>query len=87
MCKGRAEPLDPKEDRRKLYPEIALRNAMQQDFDPEYGRVSSIYAVRAGEDKKITSFPIGQNLVLVSNYKKGAHGRIIGKILKLIAAD
>ncbi len=42
MCKGRAEPLDPKEDRRKLYPEIALRNAMQQDFDPEYGRVSSI---------------------------------------------
>jgi hypothetical protein len=42
MCKGRAESLDPKEDRRKLYPEIALRNAMQQDFDPEYGRVSSI---------------------------------------------
>lgn len=42
MCKGRAEPLDPKEGRRKLYPEIALRNAMQQDFDPEYGRVSSI---------------------------------------------
>ena len=42
MCKGRVEPLDPKKDRRKLYPEIALRNAMQQDFDPEYGRVSSI---------------------------------------------
>jgi hypothetical protein len=41
MCKERVEPLEPKEDRRKLYPEIALRNAMQQDFDPEYGRVSS----------------------------------------------
>jgi len=39
MRKGRVEPLEPKEDRRKLYLEIALRNAMQQDFDPEYGRV------------------------------------------------
>jgi hypothetical protein len=47
---------------------------------------SHLYAVRAGEDKKITSFPIGENLVLVSNDKKGAHGRIIGKILNLIAA-
>ena len=48
---------------------------------------SHLYAVRAGEDKKITSFPIGENLVLVSNDKKGAHGRTMGKILKLIAAD
>jgi hypothetical protein len=37
--------------------------------------------------KKFTSFPMGENLVLVSNDKKGAHGRAIGKILKLIAAD
>jgi hypothetical protein len=39
MRKGRVEPLEPKEDRRKLYLEFAHRNAMQQDFDPEYGRV------------------------------------------------
>lgn len=50
MCKGRAEPLDPKEDRHKLYPEIAPRNAMQQDFDPEYGRV--IYTLSEREKIK-----------------------------------
>ena len=63
-----------------------MRKGMQQDFDPKYGRV--IYTLSEREKiKKITSFPIGENLVLVSNDKKGAHGRTMGKILKLIAAD
>ncbi len=41
MCKERVEPLEPKEDRRKLYPEIAHRNASSRTLNPEYGRVSS----------------------------------------------
>ena len=52
MCKERVEPLEPKEDRRKLYPEIAHRNAMQQDFEPPRTGGSHLHAVRAGEDKK-----------------------------------
>jgi hypothetical protein len=47
---GEVEPLEPKEDRRKLYLEFAHRNAMQQDFDPEYGRV--IYTLSEREKIK-----------------------------------
>jgi hypothetical protein len=54
---------------------------------PSASRDLDRHAVRAREDKKIMSFPMGENLVLVSNDKKRAHGRTIGKILKLIAAD
>lgn len=51
-------------------------------------RAGLIYTLSEREKiKKITSFPIGEIFVLVSNDKKGTHGRIIGKILNLIAAD
>jgi hypothetical protein len=75
-------PLEPKEERRKLYLEFALRNAMRQDFDSEYGKV--IYTLSEREKIKITSFPMGENLVLVSVDKEGDHVRLIEKILKLV---
>ena len=81
MKKG-IQPLEPKEERRKLYLEFALRNAMRQDFDSEYGKV--IYTLSEREKIKITSFPMGENLVLVSVDKEGDHVRLIEKILKLI---
>ena len=82
MRKG-VEPLEPKEDRRKLYLEFALRNAMRQDFDPEYGRV--IYTLSEREKIKITSFPMEEYLVLVSIDKKAAHDKIIHRILKMVS--
>jgi hypothetical protein len=75
-------PLEPKEERRKLYLEFALRNAMRQDFDSEFGKV--IYTLSEREKIKITSFPMGENLVLVSVDKEGDHVRLIEKILKLV---
>jgi hypothetical protein len=81
MKKG-IQPLEPREERRKLYLEFALRNAMRQDFDSEYGRV--IYTLSEREKIKITSFPMGENLVLVSIDKDGDHVKIIQRILKLV---
>jgi hypothetical protein len=81
MRKG-IDPLEPKEDRRRLYLEFALRNAMRQDFDPEFGRV--IYTLSEREKLKIASFPLKEHLILVSIEKGAQHDRIITKILKLL---
>lgn len=82
MRKG-IEPLEPRQERRRLYLEFALRNAMRQDFDSEYGRV--IYTLSEREKIKITSFPMGEQLVLVSIDKGRPHAKIIKQVLKLVA--
>ncbi|HKU49371.1 MAG TPA: DUF6659 family protein [Nitrososphaera sp.] len=84
MRKG-IRPLEPKEERRKLYLEYALRNAMRQDFDSEYGKV--IYTLSEREKIKITSFPMGGRLVLVSIDKDVDHAKLIERILKLVPSD
>lgn len=81
MKKG-IRPLEPKEERRKLYLEFALRNAMRQEFDSKFGRV--IYTLSEREKIKLTSFPMGDSLVLVSINKDGDHEKIIQRILKLV---
>ena len=81
MRKG-IDPLEPKEERRKLYLEFALRTAMRQDFDPEFGKV--IYTLSEREKLKIASFPVKDYLILVSIEKKAKHDSLITKILKLL---
>lgn len=81
MRKG-IKPLEPKENRRKLYIEYALRNAMRSEFDPEYGR--AVYSMSERERIKIATFPYGENLILISIEKKAQHDKIIGKVLKLL---
>ncbi len=81
MRKG-IKPLEPREDRRKLYIEYALRNAMRSDFDPEYGRV--VYSMSEREKIKIATFPYGDHLILISIEKKAHHDKIISKVLKLL---
>lgn len=81
MRKG-IKPLEPREDRRKLYIEYALRNAMRSEFDQEYGK--TIYAMSEREKIKIATFPYGDHLILISIEKKAQHDKIIGKILKLL---
>ncbi len=83
MRKG-IRPLEPKEERRKLYLEYALRNAMRQDFDAKFGRV--IYTLSDREKVKLASFPVGESLVLVSIDKKAEHNKIIGRIVRLVSA-
>jgi hypothetical protein len=82
MRKG-IDPLEPQEERRKLYLEFALRNAMRQDFDSEYGKV--IYTLSEREKIKIASFPLKENLILVSIEKKAKHDEVISKVLALLA--
>lgn len=81
MRKG-IKPLEPREDRRRLYLEFALRSAMRSEFDEEYGR--TIYAMSEREKVKIASFPYEDHLILVSIDKKAQHDRIIAKILTLL---
>lgn len=81
MRKG-IKPLEPREDRRRLYLEFALRSAMRSEFDEMYGR--TIYAMSEREKVKILSFPYEDHLILVSIEKKAQHDRIIAKILKLL---
>lgn len=76
------KPLEPREDRRRLYIEFALRSAMRSEFDEKYGK--TIYAMSEREKIKIVSFPYGEGLILVSIEKKAQHDRIITKILKLL---
>jgi hypothetical protein len=81
MRKG-IKPLEPREDRRKLYLEYALRNAMRSEFDEEFGK--TIYTMSEREKIKIASFPYGDHLILISIEKKAQHDRIIDKVLKLL---
>lgn len=81
MRKG-IKPLEPREDRRRLYLEFALRSAMRSEFDEKYGK--TIYTMSEREKIKIASFPLGENLILISIEKKAQHDRIINKILKLL---
>jgi len=76
------KPLEPREDRRRLYLEFALRSAMRSEFDEKYGK--TIYTMSEREKIKIASFPLGENLILISIEKKAFHDRIITKILKLL---
>lgn len=81
MRKG-IKPLEPREDRRRLYIEYALRSAMRSEFDDEYGK--TIYSMSEREKIKIATFPYGDNLVLISIERKAQHDKIITKILKLL---
>lgn len=84
MKKG-VEPLEPSEERRRLYIEYALRNAMRRDFDSKFGKV--IYTLAEREKLKIASFPMGESLILVSIDKGGPHAKIIDRIVKLVGSD
>lgn len=83
MRKG-IKPIESGPDAARFYLEFALRNAMRHDSDPEFGRV--LYAFSEREKIKFATFPLGEDLVLVSIEKAGPHERIIRDTLKLLAA-
>jgi hypothetical protein len=81
MRKG-IKPLEPREERRRLYIEYALRSAMRSDFDEEYGK--TIYSISEREKIKIATFPHGDYLILISIERKAQHDKVIAKVLKLL---
>ena len=81
MRKG-LEPLEPDKSAQGVYMDFALRTAMRHDFDPVFGSV--VYTFSEREKIKFVTFPLHDNIVLVSIEKGKPHGRIIKEVLKLV---
>lgn len=75
-------PLENEEDRRKMYMELVLRVSMRSDFDHNLGKVS--YTGSRREKAVVMSFPLDNNVLLVSAEPDIAIDKTANKILKLI---
>ena len=76
-------PLESIKDMDRLYVEFALRNAMRNEFDSEFGRTK--YTMSERERIKIGTFPLqGDNFLLISIERTAPHDRIISRILGLV---
>jgi hypothetical protein len=76
--------MEEKEDSQKLYVEFALRSAMREEFDKEFGK--TIYSFSMREKIKLASFPLDDHhhILRVSMEKEADHKEIIDNILKVI---
>lgn len=76
-------PLESVKDMNKLYIEMALRAAMRQEFDKEFG--PTIYSFSEREKIKIATFPLKQgHFLLLSMERTKPHDKIISRILELV---
>lgn len=76
-------PLESIKDVNRLYVELALRHAMRQEFDSEFG--STIYSFSEREKIKMATFPLKQgNFLLVSMERGKPHDKIISRVLELV---
>jgi hypothetical protein len=71
-----------REDSLSLYLEVALRNEMRKDFDPEFGR--TIYNFSERERIKLASFPLDGYLLRVRMENDVPHSELIENILKIL---
>lgn len=77
------ESMENNEKSLELYMKFVLKNEMNKDFDPEFGRM--VYSFSEREKIKLASFPLDDNYLLrVSIDKDGAHNKIIERILELL---
>ncbi|MGB7638663.1 MAG: DUF6659 family protein [Nitrososphaeraceae archaeon] len=77
------ESMENNEKSLELYMKFVLKNEMNKDFDPEFGR--TVYSFSEREKIKLASFPLDDNYLLrVSIDKDGAHNEIIERILELL---
>jgi len=82
MRKG-IDPLESIKDMKKLYVEMALRNAMRQEFDSAFG--PTIYSFSEREKIKVASFPLENgSFLLISMERSRPHDRIISRTLELV---
>lgn len=82
MRKG-LDPLESIKDMKKLYVEMALRQAMRQEFDAAFG--PTVYSFSEREKIKIATFPLkGGSFLLISMERGQPHDRIISRILELV---
>jgi hypothetical protein len=75
-------PLESEEDRRKMYLELVIRVSMRSEFDHDLGKVK--YTASRREKAVVMSFPLDNNVLLVSAEPDISIDKVAHKILKLI---
>jgi hypothetical protein len=77
--------MELKEDSQKLYVEFALRSAMREEFNNEFGK--TIYSFSVREKIKLASFPLDDHhhILRISMEKEVDHNEIIDSMLKIIS--
>lgn len=77
------KPLESVKDVDKVYVEYALRNAMRNELNAEFGR--TLYTFSERERIKIATFPLeGDNLLLISMEKDSPHDKILSRVSALV---
>jgi len=77
-------PLEDEEDRKKMYMELILRVSMRSEFDYSLGKVK--YTASRRENAVVMSFPLDNNVLLVSAEPDIIIDKTANKILKLIGS-
>ena len=80
--KEEIKPLEDGAERQKMYMELALRVSMRKDFDYSLGPVK--YSASRRENVVMMSFPINNNVLLISAEPDSDIDKTANKIMKLI---
>lgn len=75
-------PLEDEAERRKMYMELALRVSMRSEFDYSLGPVK--YSASRRENVVMMSFPINNNVILISAETSVDIEKLAQKIMKII---
>ena len=75
-------PLENESERRTMYMELALRVSMRKDFDHSLGPVQ--YSASRRKNAVMLSFPLSNNVLLVSANPEVDIDKIAKKIMKII---
>ncbi len=75
-------PLEDEAERRKMYMELALRVSMRMEFDYTLGPVK--YSASRREKAVMMSFPLNNNVLLVSTEPSIDIEKFAQKVLKIV---
>lgn len=75
-------PIEDEAERRKMYMELALRVSMRSEFDYSLGSVK--YSASRRENVVMMSFPINNNVILISAETSVDIEKLAQKIMKII---
>jgi len=75
-------PLEDEAERRKMYMELALRVSMRMEFDYTLGSVK--YSASRREKAVMMSFPLNNNVLLVSTEPSIDIEKFAQKVLKIV---
>ena len=76
------KPLEDTKDDEMLFMELVLRTKMRREFDNQLGAVK--FAMSYREKAVVMSFPVDENVILVSAEKEIDFSKIPFKILKIL---